>query len=55
MKFTEKQKEALKKELVNSLCADGCVRKIVVFGSFVKSNAPMTWTWLSFKRVVNPT
>ncbi len=40
MRYTEKQKEALKKELVDSLCTDRFVKKIVVFGSFVQFSDP---------------
>ena len=40
MKFTEKQKDELKNELVNSLSSDENVKKIVIFGSFIKSNDP---------------
>ncbi len=40
MKFTKKEKETLKKELVNSLRSDGFIKKIVLFWSFVKSDDP---------------
>jgi len=41
MILTEKQKDELKKELVSCLSSDDDVKKIVVFGSFVKSNDPL--------------
>ena len=40
MNLTEKEKNALKNELVTSLCSDKHVKKIVIFGSFVYSNNP---------------
>lgn len=41
MILTEKQKDALKKELVLCLKSDEEVRKIVVFGSFINSGDPL--------------
>jgi predicted nucleotidyltransferase len=40
MKFTEKQKDELKNELVTSLSSDENVKRIVIFGSFIKSSDP---------------
>ena len=41
MTLTEKQKDELKKELVACLSSDDEVKKIVIFGSFVKSSDPL--------------
>ena len=41
MLLTEKQKDELKKELVSCLSSDDDVKKIVIFGSFVKSSDPL--------------
>ena len=41
MILTEKQKDALKKELVLCLKSDEEVKKIVVFGSFINSGDPL--------------
>ncbi len=40
MTFTEKQKDELKKELVSCLVSDEKIRKIVIFGSFIRSKDP---------------
>lgn len=40
MQFTPKQKEQLKRELVSCLMQEKEIVKIVVFGSFVDSDAP---------------
>ncbi len=41
MILTEKQKDALKKELVLCLKSDEEIKKIVVFGSFIDSSEPL--------------
>ncbi len=40
MKFTAKQKEQLKQELVSHLISEKEIRKIIIFGSFLHSNNP---------------
>jgi uncharacterized protein len=38
--FTEQQKESLKRELVQCLCSEKEIERIVVFGSFLRSPEP---------------
>ncbi len=38
--FTEKQKQLLKRQLVDSLKTEDEIRRIVIFGSFVNSDNP---------------
>jgi len=40
MKFTAKQKEKLKRELVSCLVSEKEIKKIFIFGSFLHSNNP---------------
>ena len=40
MLLSEQQKESLKQSLVDCLCAEKEIKKIVVFGSFVRSANP---------------
>ncbi len=40
MKFTAKQKERLKRELISCLVSEKEIKKIIVFGSFLHSNNP---------------
>lgn len=40
MRFTQQQKTSLKQELINCLRAEKEINKIVVFGSFLRSDNP---------------